>query len=71
MVAEVVVAVLFTTGDQVPGKLLFDKVGSVNELPLQNGPNCVNVGVWFAVIVTVAVPLAELEQLPIETLVKA
>ena len=55
----------------MPENPFVESAGKVIVLPLQNGPNCVNVGVWFAVTVTVAVPLAELEQLPIETLVKA
>ena len=42
-------------GDQVPSILLVEVVGSVNAVPLQMGPTCVNVGVVFGVMVTVIV----------------
>ena len=42
-------------GDQVPSILLVEVVGSVNAVPLQIGPTCVNVGVVFGVMVTVIV----------------
>ena len=56
-------------GDHVPVNPLFESVGNENELPLQNGPSCVNVGAWLAVTVIVALPLVVFEQLPIETFV--
>ena len=52
----VVVAVLFTAGDQVPVKPLLEVVGSALIVaPEQNGPTDVNVGVMFGVIVMVSV----------------
>ena len=42
-------------GDQVPVIPLSEVLGSVNAVPLQIGPTCVNVGVVFGVMVTVIV----------------
>ena len=42
-------------GDQVPVIPLSEVAGSVNAVPLQMGPTCVNVGVVFGVMVTVIV----------------
>ena len=45
VVIAALVAILFTAGNQVPVKPLFDIVGRVIVAPLQNGPKAVNVGV--------------------------
>ena len=60
----VVVAVLFTVGDQVPVTALVDVVGkAANVAPAQIGATCVNVGVVLGVMVTATAVLA-LSQLP-------
>ena len=47
---------LITAGDHVPLMPLFDKVGSVTELPVEHkGPGFVNVGVAAGVTTTVSV----------------
>ena len=52
----VVVAVLFSAGDQVPVILLVEVVGNaVNVAPLQIAATCVNVGVIFGFTVIVIV----------------
>ncbi len=49
----VVVAFVFTTGDQVPVTLLLDVVGSVKETPWQTGLICVKLAVTEGFTVTV------------------
>ena len=44
-----VVVVVLIAGDQVPSIPLPEVPDSVNAVPLQNGPTCVNVGVFFGV----------------------
>ena len=56
-------------GDQVPSMPLVEVVGSVNAVPLQMGPTCVNVGVSEAVTVIVALPENVPEQTPLLTAV--
>ena len=51
----VVVALLFTTGNQVPAILLLEVNGNVNAVPEHTGAICVNVGVTAGFTITVIV----------------